>query len=63
VVAFSFANMDTSVAVPTTTFMGETFSGGRVHNIGLMQQRQNGLILSLAVSALGLIIAILGRRR
>lgn len=58
-----FLNMDTSVAVPSTELMGQTVGGGRVHNIGLMQERQNGLIVSLAVCALGLVLAIVGRRK
>lgn len=37
---------DTSVSVPTERFFGQTLGGGRVHNIGLMQERQNGMIIS-----------------
>lgn len=51
-----FFTMDTTVAVPSGTFMGESFGGGRVHNIGLMSERQNGLIVSLAVGAMGLVL-------
>jgi hypothetical protein len=33
---------------------------GRVHNIGLLQDRQNGLILCLVVSAFGFLALIAG---
>ncbi|MDX1951492.1 MAG: hypothetical protein SFY81_04870 [Verrucomicrobiota bacterium] len=46
---------DTSVEVPVREFMGQMIGGNRVHNIGLMQQRQNGMIFSSAFILLGLI--------
>ena len=48
-----YLNMDTSVAVPST--------GSRVHNIGLMQKQQNGLIISLVACGLGLALVVIGR--
>ena len=47
---------DTSVAVPETTAFGQTLGGGRVHNIGLMQQKQNGMIVCGVGAAIGLIL-------
>ena len=61
--ALYYFTMDTSVAVPSSEFMGQSFGGSRVYNIGLMQERQNGLIISLAVCGLGLAIAVIGRRK
>jgi hypothetical protein len=52
---------DTSVAVPTTEFMGVSVGGGRVNNIGLMADRQNGIIFSLGIAVLGMFLMFLGR--
>ena len=54
-------NMDVSVAVPTQTILGETFGGGRVNNIGLMNDRQNLLLLGSALGLGGLMLSLLGR--
>jgi peptidoglycan/LPS O-acetylase OafA/YrhL len=45
---------DTSVAVPTQEFTG----GGRVNNLGLLQDRQNGIIVSSVALMIGVIIAV-----
>ncbi len=58
-----FMNMDTSVTVPESNFMGRTIGGGRVNNIGLMQDRQNGLILSLAACVVGVVLSVVGVRK
>jgi hypothetical protein len=52
---------DTSVSVPTQTLFGETFGGGRVHNIGLMQKQQNGMIISGIAAALCFVCILLGQ--
>jgi hypothetical protein len=52
---------DTTVTVPSTTLFGERIGGGRVHNIGLMQNRQNGLIISAAVAFAGLFCVLFAR--
>jgi hypothetical protein len=46
--------MDTSVA----TGFGDT----RVHNIGLLRQQQNLILVGIAVSILGVILLVFGRR-
>lgn len=56
-------SMDVSVAVPTQTFMGETFGGGRVNNIGLMNDRQNLVMLGSALGLGGLLLMLLGGKR
>lgn len=50
--------MDTSVAVPTQEFMGQTIGGGRVNNIGLMQDRQNLLMIGGVGFIGGLILRV-----
>jgi len=54
--AFVFWNKDTSVEVPTTEIMGQQVGGGRVNNLGLMQDRQNGLIFGIGAAILGAIL-------
>ena len=49
---------DTSVSVPVQTILGETFGGGRVHNIGLMQDRQTGMIVGGVLAAMGFLCAL-----
>lgn len=59
----SAMNMDVSVAVPTQTFMGESYGGGRVNNIGLMNDRQNLMVLGSALGLGGLLLMLLGGSR
>lgn len=63
VAVYFYAYFDTSLAVPGVEIFGERVGGGRVHNIGLMQERQNGLILSSIAAAVGLICVILAERK
>ena len=59
---YYFAYFDTSVAVPATEIFGQTIGGGRVHNVGLMQERQNGLISSSITAVVGLILVFMADR-
>jgi len=59
---YYLAIFDPSVEVPSTEIAGETFGGGRVNNLGLMQDRQNGIYLGFGAAALGLAIEFFGRR-
>ena len=52
---------DSSVSVPAVTVFGETIGGGRVNNIGLMQDRQNGMMISGVFAALGFACALIGQ--
>ena len=54
---------DTSVPVPSQELFGQTFGGGRVNNIGLMQERSNGMILSGLVVLLSIGIALISSSR
>ena len=53
---------DSSVSVSAVTIFGQTISGERVNNIGLMQDRQNGMIFSGVFAALGFVCAVIGER-
>ena len=59
---FAALSMDVSVAVPVQTILGERIGGGRVNNIGLMQDRQNYLMLSGLFVIGGIILAVAGGR-
>ena len=59
---YYFAYFDTSVPVPTTEIFGQTIGGGRVNNIGLMQDRQNGLIFSSVAALAGLLLVMMADR-
>lgn len=50
---------DTSVEVPQQELLGQMIGGGRVNNLGLMQDRQYGIFLGFGAAALGLIIRVL----
>ena len=52
---------DTSVEVPQQELFGQTIGGERVNNIGLMQDRQNGIYLGFGAAALGLVIRVLDK--
>jgi hypothetical protein len=54
---------DTSVQVPQQEIMGQTIGGERVNNLGLMQDRQNGIYLGFGALAVGLAFEFFGNRR
>ena len=49
---------ETSVLVPEQEIFGRTYGGNRVNNLGLMQDRQNGLYLGFGAAALGIAIKL-----
>ena len=53
---YFFFLFDTSVSVPTTTIGENTVGGGRVNNIGLLSQKQNGINLGIGGAILGAIL-------
>jgi len=59
---YYFAYFETSVSVPAVEIFGRQIGGGRVHNIGLMQERQNGLIFSSAAAVIGLLLVFMADR-
>lgn len=54
-----FWGMDTTTAVPGIDFLGERIGGGKVHNIGLMQDRQIGMTISSILMATGIVVCVL----
>ncbi len=59
VAVYYIAYFDPSVAVPQTEILGHIIGGGRVNNLGLMQDKQNGLLFSGAVAVVGLALVVL----
>ena len=53
---YFFFLFDTSVPVPTTTIGENTVGGGRVNNIGLLSQKQNGINIGIGGAILGAIL-------
>jgi hypothetical protein len=60
---YYFFFFDTSVAVPSTEIFGQIVGGGRVNNMGLMAERQDGIIFSFGVAIVGAMIAFFVRSR
>lgn len=58
---YFFLFFDTSVEVPSHDFFGKTYGGGRINNLGLMQDRQNGIIISSVFAIIGAIMTITGK--
>ncbi len=58
--AYYFFAFDTTVATGGDPILGQSSGGNRVHNIGLLVQRQNGLILSIAAVVVGAILFSVG---
>lgn len=56
---YFFLFFDTSVAVPN----GEILGIDRVNNLGLMSDRQNGMLFCLAIAATGAVIEFFARSR
>jgi hypothetical protein len=54
---YYFFYFDTSVTVPGGEFIGVS----RINNIGLISQRQNGIVFSIGASLLGCLLIFLGR--
>jgi len=60
---YYFLVFDVSVAEPATTILGQTIGGGRINNLGLMSDRQNGIIIGMSGAILGAILMYAGRRK
>ncbi len=57
---YFFLFFNTTVTTPTIDVSGQSIGGGQVNNIGLMADRQNGLILSIGSSILGTLLLFAG---
>jgi hypothetical protein len=60
VLLFYLLWFDTTVEVPKSELFGHTIGGGRVHNIGLMEQKHTGIIVGTVASALGFMLTVTG---
>jgi len=61
---YFFLFFDTSVQVPVTDLgNGLTVGGGRVNNLGLMGDRQNGIIVGFGFAVVGGVLMYIGRTR
>lgn len=58
---YFIALFDTSVEVPKTEMAGRSVGGGRVNNLGLMAQQQNGIIISCAIALGGIVAFVAGQ--
>jgi hypothetical protein len=52
---YFIAVFDTSLPVPTINLFGKSMGGGRVHNVGLLESQQNGIIISCTLFLIGVI--------
>lgn len=58
---YFFGFFNTAVTTEPVSFMGQSIGGGQqVNNLGLMADRQNGLIVSIGSAILGTIFLIAG---
>jgi hypothetical protein len=63
VVVYFYAFYDTSIPVPTQEIMGRTFGGGRINNLGLMAERQNGILIGMFAALGGAVFAYISRKK
>ncbi len=53
---YFFFFFDTTVTTERDSILGRPYGGNTFHNIGLMAERQNGLIFSIAAAGLGAVM-------
>ena len=58
---YFFGFFDVSVEVPRITILGTSMGGERVVNLGLLNQRQNGILFGFGAAIVGAILLYLGR--
>jgi hypothetical protein len=58
---YFYGFFDISVEVPKTVLFGTTIGGGRVANLSLMAERQNGIMFGFGVAIVGAVLLYLGR--
>lgn len=62
-VIYFAAFFDTSVETPATEILGQTIGGGRVNNIGLINDRSNGIMIGIGAAIFGLILSIVTKSK
>jgi len=60
---YYYGYFDTTVTTERVEIFGEVIGGQRVHNVGLMQERQIGLIISIGAALLGLVALFVAQRQ
>ena len=60
---YFFIAFNTSIEVPKSEVLGQAIGGNRINNIGLMNDRQNGLILSGIIAIVGAILFVAPQQR
>ena len=63
IVAYFYFFFSTAVDVPTTTINGQSFGGGQVNNLGLMNDRMIGIIIGIAACLIGTALWLFGRAK
>lgn len=58
---YFFLIFDTTVEVPSQVILGQQVGGGRVHNMGLMAESQNGIIVGIAAAVIGLTLVLFAK--
>ena len=53
---------NTSVETPDRLIMGQFIRGERINNLGLMQDKQNGIYLGFGAAVVGLALEFFGKR-
>ena len=61
--AYFFLFFDASVASPTTEILGQAIGGGRVANLGLLNEQSNGIIIGMGLAIIGAIFQTIGPAR
>jgi hypothetical protein len=54
---------DPSVEIPRQEILGQVIGGGRVNNIGLLQEKQTGTFVGFGIAAHGLILSLVKASR
>ncbi len=54
---------DASVPVPQQEIFGQVIGGGRVNNLGLMQERQNGIYLGFGSAVVGIALLLFDKSK
>ncbi len=60
---YFFAAFDTTVVVPEREILGQTIGGHRVHNIGLLQDRQNGIMVGFGLAVIAVVLFVFSHFR
>ena len=55
IIFYYYILFDTSIEVPKQILFGQEIGGGCVNNLGLMQDRQNGIIIGIVIAISGVI--------